>query len=222
MSERGTHEHLIIQAFDKADYSGEPIDVFVVPFNPAELTMSSAVEYDSGGGSGTTNSRQTFKRIKPGDLSLTLTIDGTGASGEKRDVQDEIAHFNDVTGYNGDIHRPNYLKVVWGTLPVKRCVLKSASVVYKLFRSDGVPLRAVITASFSDNSDDKTRVAQARDESPDLTHLHQVRAGEDLPMLCQRYYGDPGYYLKVARANDLLNFRRLKPGTRLRFPPLEK
>ena len=58
---------------------------------------------------------------------------------------------------------------MWGPLQIKRCVLKSASIAYKLFRPDGVPLRAVITAVFSDNSDDQTRVATAQDQSLDLT-----------------------------------------------------
>ena len=86
-----------------------------------------------------------------------------------------MEQFQTVTGYNGDIHRPNYLKVVWGTLQVKRCVLKSATIVYKMFKPDGVPLRAVITATFTDNSDDQTRVAITQDQSADLTH---VRHGE--------------------------------------------
>ena len=42
--------------------------------------------------------------------------------------------------------------VTWGTLQVKRCVLKSASIAYKLFKPDGIPLRVVITATFTDNS----------------------------------------------------------------------
>ena len=106
-----------------------------------------------------------------------------------------------MTGYNGNIHRPNYLKVVWGTLQVKRCVLKSASIAYKLFKSDGVPLRAIITATFTDSSDDQTRVALAQDESADLTHVRLIKAGDTLPALCYQIYGDPLRYLQVAEAN---------------------
>jgi nucleoid-associated protein YgaU len=155
-------------------------------------------------------------------MSLTFFIDGTGASGVKADVQEKIQQFQTVTGYNGNIHRPNYLKVVWGTLQVKRCVLKTASIAYKLFKPDGIPLRAVITAAFADNSDDQTRVALAQDSSPDLTHVRLVKAGDTLPALCYGIYGDPSYYLEVARANGIDDFRRLTPGTRIVFPPVEK
>jgi nucleoid-associated protein YgaU len=164
-----------------------------------------------------------FKRIKPGDLSLIFFLDGTGANGKKIDVQEQVKKFQTVAvEYNGDIHRPNYLIVAWGTLEVKRCVLKSASIAYKLFKPDGVPLRAVITANFTSNSDDTTRVALEQRSSPDLTHVRLVKSGDTLPALCHQIYGDPGYYLEVARANRINHFRRLTPGTKIFFPPLEK
>ncbi|WP_338864545.1 hypothetical protein [Myxococcus stipitatus] len=222
MSDRGTLERLVIKAYESADYSGQPISQFEAFINPNEITLAYEMEYDSAQGSGTTNSRMNFKKVKPGDMSLTFFIDGTGASGRPASVQDKVEQFQTVTGYNGNIHRPNYLKVGWGTLQIKRCVLKSASIAYKMFQPDGVPLRAVITANFTDNSDDQTRVAMAQDQSPDLTHFRLVKAGDDLPSLCHQIYGDPRLYLQVARANGIDDFRNLVPGTKLRFPPLEK
>ena len=222
MSDRGTLEKLLIKAYDKADYSGDPISQFESFVNPNEITLAYELEWDAAQGSGTTGSRMNFKKMKPGDLSLTFFVDGTGANGNAIDVQQEVEEFQTVTGYNGSIHRPNYLKVTWGTLQVKRCVLKSASIAYKLFKPDGVPLRAVITATFSDNSDDQTRVALAQDESPDLTHVRLVKAGDNLPAMCFQIYGDPRYYLEVARANRIDNFRKLTPGAKVFFPPMTK
>jgi hypothetical protein len=221
VSDRGTLEKLLIRAYENPEYSGNWVDQFEAFVNPNELTLGYEMEYDSAQGSGTTGSRMEFKKVKPGDLALTFFLDGTGAAGRPLNVQDAIAKFQTVTGYNGRIHRPNYLKVVWGTLQVKRCVLKSATIAYKLFKPDGIPLRALITANFTDNSDDQTRVAMAQDESPDLTHIRLVKAGDTLPLLCHEIYGDPAYYLEVARANGIDNFRRLQAGTRLVFPPLE-
>jgi hypothetical protein len=222
MDNRGTLEKLLIKAYEQPDYSGRPIDEFAAYVNPNEITLSYEMEYDSAQGSGTTNSRMNFKKLKPGDMNLVFYIDGTGANGTQANVQDEVEKFQRVTGYNGRIHRPNYLKVVWGTLQVKRCVLKSASIAYKLFKSSGIPLRAVITAVFSDNSDDRTRQAMAQDQSPDLTHVRVVKAGDNLPSMCFRIYGDPSYYLEVAHANKIDDFRKLIPGTTVFFPPLEK
>jgi hypothetical protein len=222
VSERGALERLVIEAFTTPDYSGQAADQFEAYVNPNEITLSYEMEYDSAQGSGTTNSRMEFKKVKPGDMSLTFFLDGTGANGRPIDVQEQVEKFQTVTGYNGDIHRPNYLKVGWGTLSIKRCVLKSASIAYKMFKPDGIPLRAVITASFTDNSDDQTRVAIAQDQSPDLTHFRLVKGGDNLPSLCYQIYGDPRLYLKVAQANGIDDFRNLVPGTTIRFPPLEK
>jgi hypothetical protein len=214
---------LTIEAYEKADYSGPVVAKFVAFLNPSELTLSWEVEFDSAQGAGTNNSRRDFKKAKPGDLSLDFFLDGTGANGSKNvEVQEQITQFQNVTGYSGDIHRPHYLKIAWGTLTVMRCVLKSASIKYKLFKSDGVPLRAVISATFTDNADDKTRVGMAQDQSADLTHVRLTRAGDTLPGLCTQIYGNPRLYVQVARANRLPLFRRLEPGTRLVFPPLEK
>ncbi|MDD2720195.1 MAG: hypothetical protein PHH47_02660 [Gallionella sp.] len=221
-SQRGALEKLLVQAYATPDYSGSPLDRFEAYVNPNELTLSWEMEYDSAQGSGTTNSRMEFKKQKPGDLSLTFFLDGTGANGQPLDVQQAVEQFRSVTGYNGDIHRPNYLIVSWGTLTTRYCILKSASVAYKLFRPSGIPLRAVISATFTDNSDDQTRVATAQDQSPDLTHLRIIKAGDSLPMLCQQIYGDPRLYLRVAQANGLDDFRNLPAGTRVFFPPLEK
>ncbi|RII29842.1 MAG: hypothetical protein CXR30_11055 [Geobacter sp.] len=222
MEKRGTLEKLLIKAYESPNYSGQPISEFTAFINPNEITLSYEMEYDSAQGSGTTNSRMNFKKQKPGDMTLNFFIDGTGASGRTADVQQQVELFQTVTGYNGNIHRPNYLKVAWGTLQIKRCILKSASIAYKLFKPDGVPLRAIISATFTDNSDDQTRVALSQDQSPDLTHVRMVKAGDNLPAMCGEIYNDPAYYLEVARANGLNDFRNLVPGTRIIFPPLEK
>jgi hypothetical protein len=222
MPDSGALERLVIKAHQQANYSDHAAGEFEAYVNPSEITLAYEVEYDAAQGAGATNSPMNFKRMKPGDMSLTFFLDGTGANGRPCDVQEKVRQFQLVTGYNGNIHRPNYLKIGWGTLTIRRCVLKSASIAYKLFKPNGVPLRAVITATFSDNSDEQTRVAMAQDQSSDLTHFRLVKAGDTLPLLCHETYGDPGLYLRVARANGLDDFRNLIPGTRLAFPPLEK
>ena len=219
----GRLEKLLVQAYSVPDYAeASLVGTFESYVNPNEITLAYEMEYDSAQGAGTTGSRMDFKKVKPGDMSLSFFLDGTGANGVKIDVQEQVEKFQAVTGYNGDIHRPNYLKVAWGTIQVKRCVLKSASIAYKLFKPDGTPLRATIAATFVDAVEDQTRVALAQDSSPDLTHVRVLRAGDTLAALCGQIYGDPALYLKVARANKLDGVRHLPAGTRVRFPPLRK
>jgi LysM repeat protein len=61
---------------------------------------------------------------------------------------------------------------------------------------------------------------RANRSSPDLSHKVMVKAGDTLPLLCYRIYRDSSWYRDVARINNLDDFRDLKPGTRLVFPPL--
>jgi hypothetical protein len=218
---KGELEKLLIRAYAEADYSGAPVAEFKADFNPQEYGQVYDVEYQRQQGEGTTGSPVVFRKVKPQEYKFKLTFDGTGTCGEKVEVYDRIQEFFRVVGYDGEIHRPRYLKLIWGKLE-SRCVLLKADITYKLFYSDGRPLRAVMDATFSENIDDSTRAAEANDQSPDLMRRVTVKEGDSLPLLCFRAYGEPDYYLEVAAVNNLINFRQLQTGQQLVFPPLEK
>ena len=59
---------------------------------------------------------------------------------------------------------------------------------------------------------------RAQRSSPDMTHIVRVRAGDTLPLLCQRIYRDASKYLEIARLNELDGFRALAPGSELQLP----
>lgn len=211
---------LTIDSHRRADYSDEPVDSFTVLFNPNTYTQRYEVVYHARQGAGDTGSPQVFGKIKPQEYTFELLFDGTGTAVARAEVRTELEHFLTVAGkHDSEIHRPKYLRLCWGPL-VSRCVLKSADITYTLFKPDGYPLRARVRAVFSENVEDTLRVAEERRSSPDLTHVHTVKAGEHLTMLTDKYYGDPTRYLQVAAFNGLTNFRRLEPGQQIVFPPV--
>lgn len=217
----GELKKMVIQAYDSLDY-GNKVGEFAVMFNPASYQQKYEVEYEEAQGQGTTGSAQKFGRIKPQEYAFEFVFDGTGVSSDKQDVAERVESFLSLCGRNnGEIHRPNYLQIVWGSL-ISRCVLKSANITYNLFKPDGFPLRAKVNATFAENIEDALRVAEEGNSSPDLTHSRIVAEGDTLPLLSYRIYGDPGYYLEVARINGLDDFRELRPGMQLRFPPLDQ
>lgn len=218
---KGELEKLQILAYSEPDYRGAPVGEFRVMFNPEEYTQTYAVDYKETQGAGTTGSPMVFRKIKPQEYTLKLYFDGTGAAVDPEDIYEKIQSFFRLIGYDGEMHRPRFLKLIWGKLE-SRCVLVKADVVYKMFYPDGTPLRAIMTATFSENVDDKTRVKQENASSPDLTHVRTVKDGDTLMGLTTRIYGDVRYYLAVAEFNGLDHFQTLKPGTRLVFPPIEK
>lgn len=219
----GELKKLRIEAFKKADYTERADDgEFVVMFNPAAYSRKYEVEYHEAQGEGSTGSAQKFGRIKPQEYRFEFLFDGTGVSAPKASVSDLVERFLRIAGKNaGEIHRPHYLKISWGSL-VSNCVLKSAEINYSLFKPDGFPLRAKVTAVFSENIEDTLRVAEADNQSPDLTHYRIVKQGDTLPLMAYRIYGDAAYYLDVARANGIRNFRDLAVGTEILFPPLRQ
>ncbi len=218
----GELKKMVIEAFKEADYSGSAAMSFTVMFNPNTYSQKYEIEYEERQGQGDTGSPQVFGKIKPQEYTFELLFDGTGTAADKVEVREEIDRFLTVTGkHDSEIHRPMYLKLSWGSL-LSKCVLKSAEVTYTLFKPDGYPLRAKVKATFAENVEDTLRAAEQRTSSPDLTHVHEVKAGEHLSLLAHRYYGDASRYLQVAQFNNLKSYRRLEVGQRLAFPPIKE
>jgi nucleoid-associated protein YgaU len=111
--------------------------------------------------------------------------------------------------------------LVWGSL-VFPCVLITANYSFTLFKPDGTPLRAVASCSFRESVPEAERILADNPASPDLTHLREVQEGDSLPLLTDSIYGNAELYLEVARVNKLINFRRLRVGSRVAFPPVDK
>jgi nucleoid-associated protein YgaU len=81
-------------------------------------------------------------------------------------------------------------------------------------------LRSKLNASFVSGTDLGKQASVKGTSSPDLTHIRTVKVGDTLPAMCQAIYKDSSYYIKVARFNNLINFRKLEPGTEITFPPV--
>ena len=234
----GELKKLKIEAYSSIKFdAGDKVDDFFVMFNPPTLSQIYEIEYNEDQAQGTSGSSQRFGKIKPQEYTFEFLIDGTGtapppvgagsdasdpsAVGEPVDVSAEVARFLELTyEFNGELHRPYYLKLHWGQF-VLYCIMKKATVTYTLFKPNGFPLRAKINAVFSQISDDELRVAREGRNSPDMTHYRQVHDGDQLPLMCFRIYGDMRHYLDVARYNRLVNFRALATGSWIAFPPLK-
>lgn len=221
--------------------SDDPQDTYVVQVNPGSYTMNQLLSYSRHQGQGASASVAHFSDSPPVNLTFEFLFDGTGVvpepselgdvplvgaiasalSGPKKFVvKDEIDKFDNlVYRYEGSVHRPRPLLLVWGGL-VFSCVLSSVSYRFTLFKPDGTPLRVVAACTFCESIPDAVRVRKENPMSPDLTHQRDVRDGDTLPVLVNEIYGKPELYLEVARANRLFNFRKLRSTSRLSFPPL--
>jgi len=212
-------------AVDKGKLGAEG-DSFEVMINPAGFLRTQGICFSEDKAQGSIGSEQKFTRVSPDKLSFDIVMDGTGvvavsgSGGEPDDVKTQVKNLRAVVSrYEGSQHDVNVVKVLWGTtLFYGR--LDSLVIEYTLFKPDGDPLRAKVKLSFTEFLSKEEEVKKKANESPDMTHLIEVMAFDTLPALCRKIYGDDAYYVDVARINNLVNFRRIPPGTHLRFPPL--
>lgn len=194
--------------------------------NPAKLSYSGGIGYSTETPQGALGPEVKFRAYDTNTLKFDLVIDGTGAvppahRDAKQTVAQQIARLSQVVyDYQGAKHEPWRVQIVWGTFSFYGR-LSSLSVDYTLFKPTGEPLRAKVALAFSGFLSAKQAARMANKSSPDLTHSITVREGDSLPLLCYRIYRDSGYYPQVARFNNLADFRDLRPGMQLQFPPLE-
>lgn len=225
----GSLEKLLIEAYSDEEYktqAGAPLRLWI---NPEKYTRTYKICYNNRTAQGSSGGSPDFNRIPSERMKLELVFDGTGVvpgplPGIMPFTEDGIASQVDefkclVFSFDGRIHSPRYLRLTWGTLTFN-CRLAELSLTYTLFKPDGTPLRARGDATFLQFTSEKLLAKEAKLCSADVTHVLTVKAGDTLPLLCCQVYGASERYPGVAAANGLTDFRDLRPGSQLVFPPL--
>jgi len=203
-------------------FAATPFVPFIAMFNPESFAVKDEIEWSSKCPPNSTKTDPGFLRVVPRQFTLEFTLDGTGVNtgGAKIPVTLQVGLFRSVTmDVQGRTHRPPYLLVQYGTF-VNFCVLNSATVTYTMFDLHGLPIRAKISATFTERSVGALSDILDMFSSPDLTHEVIVKQWDLLPLLTYQTYKNQDYYLQVAKANKLKNFRKLEAGRKLRMPPI--
>lgn len=204
-------------------------DEYKVMLNPSGFTHDRSISYSGSKNKGNKQSeplgllsRETkFGATEPETVKFDIVIDGTGVvNSPPQDVKTQFQALKAIVyDYDGEKHEPNIVQLKWGNFLFKGR-LTSMSVNYTLFKPSGEPLRATVGLSFVSYMSKPEEAARAQRNSPDLSHYIVVKAGDTLPLLCYRVYKDCSYYGKVAKINNLTDFRNIQPGAELHFPPL--
>jgi hypothetical protein len=243
----GKLEKLTIIAYLESDFKTKHRKPFVVMMNPEEWIEESSVAYTKPAPAGSTGTVPHFERIQAPKISLKLLFDGTGVlntqngvvsklavsklaedkitidenlSSTLGTVSEQITEFKKITGvFVGETHETPFLRLFWGENKFSGRI-STLKFTYTLFSSDGKPLRAIVDAEFIYAIDAELDKAINNLSSPDLTHVRTVREGDTLPLMCARIYKNPKLYLEIARVNGLSNYRNLKVGSKLFFPPI--
>lgn len=206
---------------------------YEVMFNPESYSFKYENEFQKPQGINTAGRTALFSLTKSRDLSLKFILDDSSATSGlasggpsialigRKDIHTRVEEFLDLAGrMDGELHAPRYLRLAWGDLNFD-CRLKSVNVTYQMFNRSGKVIRAELDAVFVEDLNPEKLTKQANKSSPDLTHTRTMMDGDNLPLMAHRIYRDPAYYMKVAQANKLNNFRKIKTGRALNFPPIK-
>ena len=227
---RGPLTKMVIHTFEKNDFKVEDKSLkFTTPINPETFTKTSHIELELSRAHGQPGTDPKYISTKPEELKIEFILDGTNTlegyvdKYNKMEVYDQIKAFTDcVYKYEGNTHRPRFLIVRWGKELRFPCVLSHMDISYSLFKSNGNPLRAKITATFVKYETPEAIARAENISSPDLTHIRVSKQGDRLDLLTYKIYNDPAFFLQVGRANGLSSVRNVTAGIELYFPPINK
>lgn len=223
----GKLEKLFIIAYNKPDFALTSIAAppFFALINPETYHYKFKIDFCETQAPGTSGVNLKFNKMPPQEFNFDFLFDGTGVIQSifpaALPVTEQLDIFkHSILQYQGDIHRPYYLKIHWGTLLFKG-VLTAMDIEFRLFSSDGSPLRAIAKCSFKGSIEENLRLAIENRMSPDITHKRIMKSSDRLPLLVQNIYNDQRYYVEVAQFNKLDGFRKINDGTEIKFPPTQ-
>ena len=217
------------------------LEPFEVLFNPTSYSISKGVVWSpQGASSGETDGgkRRTKRELNAplltfggGDsrrLTLRLFFDVTERVNVKgkpaSDVRVLTNRFVDLTRIErlGKVLRPPVCDLTWGDITPENSdfpftgVVTSLEQEFVLFDGSGRPLRAFLTAVFTEFLEPEK---DQRKNDPEFT-TRVVKRGDSLAGIAAESYGDPSMWRLIADANRLDDPRRLEIGSVLHIPKI--
>jgi nucleoid-associated protein YgaU len=213
-------------------------------FNPTELSYGREVKWEqkrlADKGYASSYAVQEFTSTEPSTLTVNLFFDTYEAHDGKvtlghlkaavlptvaqrgrtsaTSVQEYTKKLEGLAAVKQELHRPPQCRLKWGRYEFFAGVLTNLSYSYTMFLPDGTPVRASAACTFTE----RMLEAYKRElHSPDVARRYVVRRNDTLQSIAAEFYGDPAQWRVIARANGILNPRRLQPGVTLVIPPLQ-
>lgn len=123
--------------------------------------------------------------------------------------------------YAHEGHTPPTVRFLWGKLDFEGRV-EHSTVQYTMFAPDGTPVRATVDLVICGEERGLTQhMAEYPFQSPDRTKERMLGAGDQLWMLAQEEYDDPGKWKVIAEANGILNPRKVESAVSLKVPSIK-
>jgi hypothetical protein len=194
-----------------------PDPVIPLRFNPSEYQLQKSNTFAEIGIPGLESPPIQFVRGAAEKLSLELLAD---TSDTLEDVREKYVNkLRDLMRLNAELHAPPIVAFSWDT-QVFKGVLESLNIAYVLFSPDGIPLRAKLSVTLKEYRPAAVQFRESPTLSPDFDKSFVVRRGDTLSGIAAQVYRDPARWRDIARANGIVDPRRIRPGDALRLPSL--
>jgi hypothetical protein len=201
----------------KAKITVEYSKAFIeVMFNPEEYSLNRDNNFASQAIPGLSSPLIQFAHGNLRTLDMELLFDTYEKLSDVRLETEKLIHLMEI---DPALHAPPVLIVAWASLQF-RCVLTKANQKFVLFLDDGRPVRARVTASFTEFIDAEHEALQVKRETADYTKQHTVLQGETITNIAFKYYSDATLWRPIAKLNRLDNPRELFAGQSLAIPSL--
>lgn len=194
-------------------------------FNPKELSIAKNAKWKRDAQRNAKKSGPPeFTGSDPSKLSVEMFLDATAEMDDKVvKVVEKLFSCCVPTEKSRQSKKgsPPWVIFHWGGMTGFPAYVSSVTAKYTLFTPSGTPVRAVCTINLEEISGEQggqnptSGALAARD-------LHVVVAGDTLASVAYRAYGNAALWRDIARANDIDDPMRLRPGTRLLIPALEE
>ncbi|WP_158624224.1 LysM peptidoglycan-binding domain-containing protein [Micromonospora sp. HM5-17] len=196
-------------------------------FNPNQLTLTKSASWIPHVVRGAEQvGVPEFSGSEPRSLALTVFLDVTDT--HTRTVQQRVESLlacctPTAASIAAKAPSPPWVKFTWGQFQTVSfySYVSQVTATYTLFNSSGTPLRATCDLNLTEISGSKPG-QNPTSGGRSARRVHRVVAGDSLPLLAHREYGDPTVWRVIAEANDLDDPTRLRPGTELLLPAADE
>jgi nucleoid-associated protein YgaU len=197
-------------------------------FNPKDYTVSKTNNWKAEPKQGETAAKPSYTGGSPWELSLQLLLDTTllkdgdtvaTSAGALFDAMNATQGEGAGSGGKKTTKRPPTVTFEFGTFKFVG-VVKTLSVQYTLFASNGEPIRADVKLALMQWNPEPIEGQNPTTRSEGGLGTHLVREGDSLASLAYRYYGDATRWRAIAEENGIDDPLLLRGGRALNIPRL--
>jgi hypothetical protein len=190
-------------------------------FNPREYSVAKSANWMRTPVRGAASAPiPEFVGTNPRTLQMELFFDDwESTSGDVSKDVEKLLEWTNPTRDSISANKPSPPVVFfqWGTKPLFDAYVKSITARYAMFRADGTPARAHVSAVFEELPAEPARQnPTSGGDAGRRTHL--TVAGDTLQSIAYGEYGDPTFWRGLAKLNRIDDPLRVPTGLRLLVP----